>query len=78
MEPTSPGINGAGGLEAVQGFIQDYQLPVLQGAGVGRGGDQTCSSTIVLASSPCRPIPCMFTHSCFSKTELEMGLGIRL
>ena len=35
MELTSSGIHGAGGLEAVQGFIQDYQLPVLQGVGGG-------------------------------------------
>jgi hypothetical protein len=27
---TSSGTHGAGGLEAVQGFIQDYQLLVLQ------------------------------------------------
>jgi hypothetical protein len=30
MELTSSGTHGAGGLEAVQGFIQDYQLLVLQ------------------------------------------------
>ena len=30
MESTSFGTHGAGGLEAVQGFIQDYQLLLLQ------------------------------------------------
>ena len=30
MESTSSGTHGTGGLEAVQGFIQDYQLLVFQ------------------------------------------------
>ena len=34
MELTSSGIHGAGGLEAVQGFIQDYKLLVLQEGGI--------------------------------------------
>ena len=47
MESTSSGTHSAGGLEAVQGSIQDYQLLVLQEGG---GGNQICSSTIVLFS----------------------------
>jgi hypothetical protein len=76
MELTSSGAHGAGGLGAVQGFIQDYQLLVLQ-EGESDMLQYLNFSAILSASFP--GLFPAFQHCTltFFNEELGMGLGTR-
>jgi hypothetical protein len=65
MELTSTGTHGAGGLEAVQGFIQDYQLLVLQDG----ESDMLQYFSIILSQAHSQFLN--NAHSCFSVKSRE-------